>query len=64
VNSEAARAGVEPGMIVLAVDGGPLIARLADTERSIPAASSRDQNLESFRKKVIRLSELSRSKVK
>jgi len=40
VDSEAARAGVEPGMIVLALDGESMMSKLAEAEKSVGAGSS------------------------
>jgi carboxyl-terminal processing protease len=39
-NSNAAHAGVEPGMVVLSVDGKPIEERIAEIEKSRPPSSS------------------------
>jgi carboxyl-terminal processing protease len=39
-NSNAARAGVEPGMLVLSVDGKPIDDRIAEIEKTRPPSSS------------------------
>ncbi len=52
-SSEAARAGVEEGMLVRTIDGKPIEARLAETQKSVGGSSSERANkLRLYRKAI------------